>query len=69
MIAGIVLVSVVAIFVTLAFSLAGPVPKDGIFPLITTLPVIGLPLGFALLVVLLIMSAVNRGRAAKDDRN
>ena len=69
MIAGIILLSVVAIFATLGLTAAGVDLTEGIFPTIVALPAIGLPLGFALVVVLLIMSVIKRGRAAKDVSN
>jgi len=69
MIAGIILLSVVSIFVTLGLTAAGVDMTQGIYPTIVALPAIGLPLGFALVVVLLIVSVVKRGRAAKDVSN
>jgi hypothetical protein len=41
----------------------------GIWPVVTMLPLIGLPIGFVLIIVLLATSIVRRGRAAKDAGN
>mgnify|MGYP002622784230 CR=1 FL=1 len=41
----------------------------GIWPMITMMPLIGLPIGFVLIITLLVVSAVRRGRAAKDAGN
>lgn len=38
---------------------------EGIWPVVMAVPTYGLPIGFVLLIVLLILSAVRRGRAAK----
>lgn len=38
------------------------------WPMIVVLPAIGLPLGLLLLVVLLIVTAIRRGRESKDAR-
>lgn len=40
----------------------------GLWPAVIMTPLIGLPLGFVLLVVLLVISAVRRGRETKDAR-
>jgi len=69
MIAGIILFSVISIFVTLGLTAAGVDMTEGIGPAVVVLPAIGLPLGFVLVVVLLITSVIQRGRAAKDVRN
>jgi carbon starvation protein CstA len=39
------------------------------WPTIIILPTIGLPIGLALLIALIIVSGVRRGREAKDARN
>jgi hypothetical protein len=39
---------------------------EGVWPTILVLPTIGLPLGFVLLVALIVMSAVRKSRAARD---
>ncbi len=37
----------------------------GVWPVVYILPAIGLPIGFVLIIVLLVTTAVRRGRAAK----
>jgi hypothetical protein len=39
---------------------------EGVWPAVFMLPLIGLPIGFILIVVLLVMTFVRRGREAKD---
>ena len=41
---------------------------EGVWPVIFVLPLIGLPLGLALMIALLIVSGLRRGREAKDAR-
>lgn len=41
---------------------------EGVWPSIIMLPLIGLPLGFVLLIALLVLSAIRRGRETKDAR-
>lgn len=41
---------------------------EGAWPSIIMLPLIGLPLGFVLLIALLVLSAIRRGRETKDAR-
>lgn len=43
--------------------------SSGVWPVVIVLPAIGLPLGLALMITLLIVSGVRRGREAKDARN
>jgi membrane protein DedA with SNARE-associated domain len=38
----------------------------GVWPLVATLPLIGLPLGLVLIITLLIISVFRRGRESKD---
>jgi hypothetical protein len=40
--------------------------STGVWPAVAVLPLIGLPIGFLLLVAQLVVSAVRRSRAAKD---
>jgi uncharacterized membrane protein len=63
------LVSFIAILVATATGLARADFAVGMWPLVTVMPLIGLPIGFALIVTLLIVSARRRGRAARDVRN
>ena len=69
MVAGIVVLSLASFIALIAATAAGLERDDftqGIWPAVTILPLIGLPIGFVLIIVLLVVSAVRRGRAAKD---
>lgn len=72
MVAAIIVLSL-ASFVALIIGTAAGVQREefatGVWPVVTVLPLIGLPIGFVLIIVLLIVSAVRRGRAAKDAGN
>jgi len=69
MVASIIVLSLAA-FIALIIGTAVGLERDdfaqGIWPTITILPLIGLPIGFVLIIVLLVVSAVRRGRAARD---
>ena len=41
---------------------------EGAWPVVGVLPLVGLPLGAALLVALIVISGIRRGREAKDAR-
>jgi len=41
---------------------------SGLWPLVSVLPLIGLPLGAVLLVALIVISGIRRGRESKDAR-
>lgn len=72
MVAGIVVLSLAAFVALIAGTGLGLERDDfaqGMWPTITILPLIGLPIGFVLIIALLIVSAVRRGRAAKDAGN
>jgi hypothetical protein len=56
-------VSILSIFATL---LAALFEAETIPPLIVQLPLIGLPVGFFLIIVLLVLSVIRRG---KENRN
>lgn len=72
MVAAVIVVSL-ACFVALIIATAAGLERDdfaaGIWPIVTILPLIGLPIGFVLIIALLVVSAVRRGRAAKDAGN
>jgi uncharacterized membrane protein len=72
MVAGVILLSL-ASFVALIVGTAAGLERgdfaEGIWPLVTMMPLVGLPIGFVLIIVLLVVSAVRRGRAAKDAGN
>lgn len=69
MVAAVILVSL-ASFVALIIGTGAGLARDdfatGIWPIVTMMPLIGLPIGFILIVTLLVVSAVRRGRAIKD---
>jgi len=72
MVAATVVVSVVS-FIAVIIGTALGIGRDqlatGMWPFVTILPLIGLPIGFVLIIVLLVVSAVRRGRATKDVGN
>ncbi|MCU1543413.1 MAG: hypothetical protein JWM50_1278 [Microbacteriaceae bacterium] len=39
---------------------------EGVWPTILVLPTVGLPIGFVLLIALIVMNAVRKSRAARD---
>lgn len=72
MVAAVILVSLasfVAVLIAYGQSFTAEQYSSGIWPIVTILPLIGLPIGFVLIIALLIVSAVRRGRAAKDAGN
>jgi FtsH-binding integral membrane protein len=72
MVAGIIIVSLASFVATLVATATGLERGDfavGAWPLVTVLPLVGLPLGFILIITLLVVSAVRRGRATRDARN
>jgi len=70
MIGAIILVSVICIIAILVGSAVGVGANDGfsggIWPLVIVLPFPGLIVGFLLMIALLVITAINRSRAAKD---
>jgi len=72
MVAAVIVISL-ASFVALIIATGSGLGRDdfatGIWPMITMMPLIGLPIGFVLIITLLVVSAVRRGRAAKDAGN
>jgi uncharacterized membrane protein len=67
MLAAAIGLSVIAIVAIIAGTGLGVRDFDeGVWPTILVLPTIGLPLGFVLLVALIVMSAVRKSRAARD---
>jgi len=72
MVAGVILLSLASFVALIAGAGAGLTSDDfaqGVWPMVVILPLIGLPIGFALIIVLLVVSAVRRGRAATDASN
>jgi hypothetical protein len=41
---------------------------EGVWPLVFVLPLVGLPIGLALILTLIVVSGVRRGREARDAR-
>lgn len=69
MIVGIVGLSIVAFFAMIIGTYAGMTGPDfalGVWPVIAYAPLIGLPLGFALIITLLILGIRRRGREAAN---
>jgi len=58
--------SLLCIVATLIGAFAGADRSVGLWPTVVLLPTVGLPIGFILIIVLLILGAVRRARAAKD---
>ncbi len=68
MIAAIVGLSILAFLAVIIGTYSGLDAKDfasGIWPAVYTLPLIGLPIGFVLIIVLLVISARRRAREAR----
>jgi hypothetical protein len=42
---------------------------EGIWPVVIMLPYVGLPIGFIIVITLLVVSSIRKSRAARDDRN
>lgn len=69
MVAAVIVVSL-ASFVALIIATGASIDySTGIWPIVVMMPLIGLPIGFVLIIALLVVSAVRRGRAAKDAGN
>lgn len=72
MVAGIIVLSLASFVAVIIATASGLDPRgfaSGVWPVITLLPLIGLPIGFVLIITLLVVSAVRRGRAARDAGN
>ncbi len=69
MIGAIIALSILAFVAIIIGTAAGMRQADfgaGIWPAIATLPLIGLPIGLLLIIVLLVISMLRRSRAARD---
>ena len=69
MILGIVALSLICFIAIIVATATGMSQEDfaeGLWPTVSLLPLVGLPLGMVLIVVLLLVSVRRRGRAAKD---
>jgi len=61
--------SILAILAVIIGSGAGADFSQGVWPTVGVLPLVGLPIGFVLIVVLVVVSGIRKSRAARDDRN
>lgn len=72
MVAGVVGLSILAFVAMLIGTASGVGDNDGfsqgVWPFVITLPLIGLPLGFLLLIGLLVVNGIRRSREAKAKR-
>ena len=69
MFAGVILLSVISLILTLIGGAVGADPTSGVWPVILVLPLPGLTIAVVLLVALLVVTAVRRSRAARDARS
>ena len=70
MMLAIVGLSIAAFLAVIIGTAAGLTAKDfasGVWPTVYTLPLVGLPIGFLLIVVLLITTGIRRSREARAD--
>ncbi len=67
MTATVVGVSVVAFVAVLIGNYAGVVDGSGIWPVVVALPLVGFPIGFLLIIALIVLNAVKRSRRARAD--
>ncbi|WP_309069715.1 multidrug ABC transporter ATPase [Microbacterium sp.] len=66
---GIAVLSVLCFFAIMISTAAGMQHDDyanGIWPIVAVLPMVGLPLAFGLILALLIMSIIRRGKAGRS---
>jgi hypothetical protein len=61
---GLSVLCIIALFVAQLFDVS---PTGGAWPIVAVLPIIGLPLSMLLIIVLLVMGVLRRGREAKDE--
>jgi ABC-type dipeptide/oligopeptide/nickel transport system permease component len=69
MIVGIVAVSLICFVAIIVATAAGMSREDfaqGLWPMVSVIPLVGLPLGVILIVALLLVSVRRRSRAARD---
>ena len=71
MVAATIGISILAFLAVMIGTLAGVGANDGfsqgVWPVILVLPLVGLPLGFILLITLLILNGVRRARESRRD--
>jgi uncharacterized membrane protein len=71
-VAAIIALSIIAFFAIIIGTASGMKQADfgvGLWPAIAVLPLIGLPIGLLLIIILIIVSMVRRSRAARDSRH
>lgn len=68
MIGSVAAVSILAIVAVLVANLSGATLGDGLWPAVSLLPFVGLPLAFVLIVVFLVVSTTRRRRLGRDAR-
>lgn len=66
MIASVAGFSILAIVATMVASMSGTDMREGIWPAVAVLPLVGLSLAFALIIAFMILSVVRRRRLARD---
>ncbi len=69
MVASSIGLAVLSIFAILIATIAQADLSGGLWPVVRVLPLVGLPIGFLMLISLIVISAIRRGREAKDARN
>lgn len=69
MVAAVILISLASFVALIIATGTGIDFATGVWPVVIIMPLIGLPIGFVLIITLLVVSAVRRGRAAKDASN
>jgi hypothetical protein len=68
MIAAVILLSLVCFVALFIGQVSGADFQTGVWPAVAAVPYFGLPLGFVLIVVVMIVNARRRSQAAKDAR-
>ncbi len=67
MVAGAIGLSVIAFISVIVGTAVGVTNfSDGLWPTVIVLPAVGLPIGLVLMIALIIVSALRRGREARD---
>jgi uncharacterized membrane protein len=65
---GLSIVAFLAIIIGTGVGLKAADFSGGIWPVVFVLPLVGLPIGLVLLIALIVISGIRRGREAKDAR-
>lgn len=66
---GLSIICFLAIIIGTAAGLTGDAFSGGIWPVVFVLPLVGLPIGLVLIIALIVVSGLRRGREAKDARS